>query len=340
MSNARFLTTYLLTVVLGMAAPATAQEASTDILTTLRAEADSLRPLVRSTIGHQFLDAVSALTGPGETRTIYYNRSTRDAVDSTAWAALADSVQADYARVDADERFYFTTRYGTPLAFVRALDLVGEGGMSSLDGAAVCDFGFGSIGQLQLMALLGATAVGVEVDPLLEVLYAGDNGPVPRAEIAGPGEAGEVKALFGSFPSDRDLVREVGPTLDLFVSKNTLKRGYIHPAREVDPRMTIDLGVSDSVFVSTVADLVRPGGWFMIYNLSPPEAGEDEPYIPWADGRCPFDSTLLEQVGFTVVAFNQDDTPFARRMGAALGWGMQMNLETDLYGTYTLLRRR
>ena len=47
----------------------------------------------------------------------------------------------------------------------------------------------------------------------------------------------------------------------------------------------------------------------------------------------------MESVGFEVVEFDRDDTDFARSMGKALGWGGSMNLDTDLFGMYTILRK-
>ena len=41
-----------------------------------------------------------------------------------------------------------------------------------------------------------------------------------------------------------------------------------------------------------------------------------------------------------MLAFDVDDTEAARALGAAIGWGEVMNLETDLFGMYTLARRK
>ena len=79
---------------------------------------------------------------------------------------------------------------------------------------------------------------------------------------------------------------------DLVLSKNTLKRGYIHPERPTEDRKLIKLGVDDRAFVQAVYDMLEPGGLFLIYNLCPAQAPPDQPYIPWADGRCPFDRRL------------------------------------------------
>jgi hypothetical protein len=195
------------------------------------------------------------------------------------------------------------------------------------------------VGQLKLLALLGAHAAGIEVDPMLPLLYAAENGPVQARDRT----QGHLQLFHGRFPPDAALVTELGTGYDLFLSKNTLKRGYVHPEKPVPERQRIDLGVSDAEYVRAVHRLLKPGGFFLIYNLSPAPAPPDKPYIPWADGRSPFAETALRATGFEVIAFDRDDSPQARAMAHALGWdaGEQpMDLEKDLFATYTLARKR
>lgn len=305
----------------------------------LAEQALHLRPFVRSEIAESFLLAVPELPAVAVPRVAFHNRETRDAVSVQEAQSMSEEELAGYERLELDEEFYYFTRYGTPLAFVRPLDLLGRAGLESLDGARVADFGFGSIGQLRLMGSCGADAHGIDVDRLLGVLYGrrGDTGVVPRAKSAGLGDDGNVAIHIGRWPADTALVSTIGEGYSAFISKNTLKNGYIHPAQEVDPRMLVHLGVGDEEFVRAVYGALQDGGYFMIYNLCP--AQSKERYIPWADGRCPFERDLLERVGFQVLAYNEDDTRAAREMGRLLGWERQMDLEHDLYGTYTLMRK-
>jgi hypothetical protein len=156
---------------------------------------------------------------------------------------------------------------------------------------------------------------------------------------------GSLKLVFGQWPADdttKQAVAERGK-FDLFISKNTLKRGYITPEKEVDPRMLVQLGVSNEQFVKELADAMNPGGLVMIYNICPKQAPEGEPYKPWADGRCPFTREQLEAAGFEVIKFDEDDTPAAREMGRKLEWdngASAMDLENDLVVWYTLLRKK
>ncbi len=237
-------------------------------------------------------------------------------------------------KVVLDEAFYYTTRYGTPVAYCRALDIAAAL-TGPLDGRAVLDFGYGTIGHLRMLADGGARVVGVEVDPVLATLYSevGDQGPVGV-------RGGSLRLVHGRFPADPAVTRKVGTGFDLVISKNVLKRGYIHPEREVDERMLIKLGVSDAVFCQTVFDILEPGGVFMIYNLSPKPSPPDQPYKPWADGRSPFKAEQLQAVGFDIEAFDVDDTAAARSLARALEWGATgMDIDNDLFGHYTLARK-
>ncbi|MBK7143048.1 MAG: hypothetical protein IPH75_13320 [bacterium] len=318
-------------------------------LEVLNLQADTLATFVTSPIAKQFLAAVPDLPSI-ESRVVYVNKTTRSymseaeykkATDTSNVIARSEATKQSiegYERRDVGEEFYYFTRYGTPLAFARALDLVGIAGLAKLDSARIADYGFGSIGHLRLMASCGANVTGIEVDPLLKLLYAqpADAGYIARARVAGEGAPGHLTLAFGSFPADSATRAIVGEGYDLFISKNTLKHGYIHPEREVDPRMLVQLGVTDSAYVKTIYDLLKPGGYFMIYNLHPKLSGPDEKYVPWSDGRCPFTQELLEKTGFTVLGYNVDDTEPAREMGKYFGWDKEMDYAKDMYGQYTL----
>jgi hypothetical protein len=104
--------------------------------------------------------------------------------------------------------------------------------------------------------------------------------------------------------------------------------------------MLVDLGVPPEEFVAKVHAALKPGGLFMIYNVSPKQK---EKYIPWADGRCPFPREMLEKAGFEVLEYNKDDSEAIRKFGAALEWdkgGRPMDLENDCFGHYTLARKK
>jgi hypothetical protein len=254
-------------------------------------------------------------------------------------APLPEDVRAKLVTREIDEEYYYTTRYGTPLAYARPLELLARAGFNSVAGRRIADYGYGTIGHLRLLASLGADVTGIDVDPLLAKLY---TMPGDQGVIEGAGRQGRVTIVTGSFPGDTAVANAVGDGLDLFISKNTLKNGYIHPARPVNPRMLVHLGVDEMTYVRTLYRILKPGGFVMIYNLSPAPAPPDKPYIPWADGRCPFPKAMWETVGFKVLEFDRDDTQAARQMAHALGWDQgegAMDLRHDLFAHWTLVRK-
>src|SRR5262249_2495566 len=159
----------------------------------------------------------------------------------------------------------------------------------------VLDIGFGSIGQLRLFAQMGADATGVDVDPFARWLYADAQGSVGA-------HRGEVKTVFGFWPAGDGIPDAVGGNLKLMLTKNTHKKGYIHPEQPADDRLLIHLGVEDAQYLKAVYDALEPGGYFMIYNICPAPAPEGQPFIPWSDGRSPFSTEQYEKAGFEVLS--------------------------------------
>jgi hypothetical protein len=271
-------------------------------------------------------------------RTVAFDSSRTHYWKGRELEALPDSTRARLLTRVLGERFYYNTRYGSPLAYARPLEILASAGFATVKRRRLVDFGYGTIGHLRLLAGLGADATGIDVDPLLATYY---SEPGDLGEVRGKPD-GRLRILTGQWPAADAVKRDAGEGYDLFLSKNTLKRGYVHPERAADPRQLVHLGVDDTTFVREIHGLLRPGGWALIYNLCPAPAPADKPYIPWADGRSPFSRELFEAEGFEVIAFDRDDSPEARRMGHALGWddpASKLDLERDLFATYTLVRR-
>ncbi len=315
---------------------ARAEAPDSTALGRLHADAAALRPLARSALGRAFLEATAELPHVSA-RTLWRDSSRTHAWTDAEASALSDSLRAKLVRREVDESFYWNTRYGSPLAYLRALEILAGHGAGDVRGRRIADFGCGMLGQLRLLALVGAEATGIDVDPTLRALYAepGDQGAMRSRS----GRSGRVRLATGQWPAERAIRDSVGGGYDVFLSKNTLKNGYLHPAQPVDPRMLVHLGVSDSAFVAELHRAVRPGGLVLIYNLCPAPAPPDKPYIPWADGRCPFPESTWTSAGFRVIAFDEDDSPAARTMGHALGWDAgdgAMDLEHDLFATWSL----
>jgi SAM-dependent methyltransferase len=313
-----------------------------DGLEQLRKDAAAVRPLVKADCVRGFLDATVALPDPGS-RIVYYQRDPKAAFTEEEEAKLPQEQRDKLRKIDFDAAKYYDTFYGSPLAYSRALDLCAAAGLDSYEGKRILDYGYGTVGHLRLLASCGAEATGVDVDPILRVLYgrAEDQGEIAPAKPGG--KEGRVTLVDGFWPGTSSVREKAAGGMDLFISKNTLKNGYVHPPQGTDPRRALTLGVSDEEYVRALAQTVKPGGLVMIYNIGPAPAKEGEPFKTMADIRCPFSRELWAGAGFDVVAFERDDTAAVRVMAKALGWDQgedAMDLEHDLFASYTLARRK
>jgi hypothetical protein len=315
-------------------------EVSQTILEKLQAEADAVRPTAQTPLARAFLDSTRQLTLP-KPRTLYADPKTREYLSEASANKRDDEARKALKPVPVSPTLYYTTKYGSPIAYTRLLEILGKHGTNTVQNKRLLDFGYGGIGHLRMWAGMGANAVGVDVDPFLRELYSlpEDTGKVSGAN----GANGTITLHDGQFPKDAAITNAIGSGYDLIVSKNTLKLGYIHPQREVsDKRMLIDLGVSDEAFLHALHTALKPGGRVLLYNLCPAQAPPDKPYIPWADGQSPFTKAQWEAAGFKVLALDVVDNEAARAQGRALGWdkgARPMNLETDLFAWYTLVEK-
>ena len=129
----------------------------------------------------------------------------------------------------------------------------------------------------------------------------------------------------------------------MILSKNTLKRGYVHPERPVNPRRLLNLRVDNTKFVKALRDALKPGGRVMIYNITPAPSPPGQPYKNWADGRMrQFAREVWVAAGFRIGAFDRDDSDAIRRLAHALGWDRgesAMDLKNDLFAKYSLMEK-
>lgn len=318
-----------------------------DAVDYLRKEAGSVMQLIANMDVRKVAFSTTWLPVIDE-RVIYVDKRWTKAFTGEEFEKLAEEEKKTLHPEKFDGyRFYFT-RYGSPLAYLRPLDLVADaiGGPMPLRGKKIMDYGYGTIGHLRLMASQNMDVTGVEVDPSLKALYsqADDQGKVPGVGMDEIPPPGNLTLVHGKWPGDKDAAAKVGGGYDIITSKNTLKNGYINPPPEhkVPKEMLVDLGVPHEEFVAKVAAALKPGGLFMIYNVSPKQKPEGQGYIPWADGRCPFPREMLEKAGFEVLEYNKDDSEMIRKFGAALEWdkNARMDLENDCFAHYTLVRKK
>jgi SAM-dependent methyltransferase len=320
-------------------------------LDALRRDAAMLKAVAaRTALASEFLDATRTLPDFG-TRIIYRNRATNEALSEQEFGDRPENEREGFEKREYDSTFYYSTGYGSPLVYGRVLDVIGTlTGWESLAGKHIADFGYGTIGHLRLMAANGARVTGVDVDPVLRALYSQpeDQGKVMPRDVlpssAPTTQFGFLNLRFGRFPAEIALARSwpqlnavsidqeideyvrwgiLEPGLrgfDIITSKNTLKLGYIHPKRPVDERRLVKLGVDDEQFLTAIRNSLKPGGYFIVYNISPPQSPPDKDYLPHADGEFPFDIALARRLGFEVLYFNADDKDYLAPWWTTLGY--------------------
>jgi hypothetical protein len=327
--------------------PAQPEPAKLTGVAKIREDASRLRPLVQSQLAQRFLDAAAYLPEI-KARRVYQDPGTKKWYTPAQAGVLDAAARAALTEKTFDEQYYYNTRYGTPLAYARALEVAAwrdEPRLPPVEEMNILDYGYGGIGHLRLLASLGARVVGLEVDPLLPALYTepGDTGRIAGVYVGGrQAPDGTLKIFHGRFPADAEAIAGVSEDrlYQLVISKNTLKNGYINPEHPVEKRLLVDLGVQPEQFVKSIYNNVAPEGLFLIYNLCPAPSKPGEPYKHWADGRCPFPREMLEKAGFRLLEFDKDDSAAAREMARALGWDKEgMDVENDLFALYTLVQR-
>jgi SAM-dependent methyltransferase len=324
---------------LNVAADQAADRAGPSGVALLRAEARALEPLVVSRTGRDFLKAAILLPAVAP-RTLYVDKAKQNYFTEAESQALDQVRRQALDPIPVDETFYYTTKYGSPLAYARPIDLLGAAGLESVAGKKILDFGYGTIGHLRLLATLGADVTGVDVDPLLRPLY-GTKGDMDVARNP-QGIQGRIRLIHGRFPSDQAVAQAVGTGYDLIISKNTLKKGYVHPERPVEKRRLLNLDVDDRVFVEAIHTALKRGGRILIYNICPAPSPPGAPYKNWADGRCPFPEKTWESAGFRKIAFDLDDSSSIRRVAHVLGWDRgeaPMDLQNDVFALYSLFEK-
>ena len=306
--------------------------------------AEALRPIATTPAAHAWLDEVDHLPDFAP-RTIYAKRTRQ---------GNAAYTQAEYDELSEDEREglkavvcepggrYNQTFYGSPLAYLRAIDLGAQhlgtdDEPFELEGARVFDLGYGQIGQLRLLAHAGAHAVGADPDVILDAMYAqpGDTGEVPREE----GPPGSVTLTHELWPADEGAREAVGGSFDLIIARNLIKRGYISPPQETPAYTQVSFGVSDDEFLSALYGALRPGGVLVIYTLGGAYSPPGEQYNPAADIANPWDEGTWEAAGFEIIAHEAPESDQARAVGVALGWGSMEELEQAIFGNCSIYRR-
>lgn len=338
------------------AAPAKEPEPkAASVVEKLQGEARSLMPLVKSDLAKQFLGATDKLPEV-KARTVYRNKEKGIAVNADEYAKLPPEKQAELKPRECTPEFYYYTGYGSPLVYVRLVDLMAQSGIKKLAGANLLDFGYGTIGHLRILSEVDANASGVDVEPLFEALYSDGSdrtGHLPVRSGDDLLDSVKMRTIYlhtGQWPASAELAKRIGGNFDIITSKNTLKAGYIHPrppeGKTVNEAQLVKLGVDDAAYLKAVHDSLKPGGLFIIYNICPAQSPADDlakPYIPWADGKSPFTKEQFAAAGLEVIAFDVDDQAWVLDCWKALGTDQgkpRDEVAKDLFAWYTIARRK
>ena len=312
----------------------------------LRAEATALEPLMKAKLTHRFLDATAIL--PHITpRTVWFDSARTHYWNAAAAATLPDTMRARLVNRTLDEAFYYNTRYGIAARLQPARSRSSRGhGFSDVAGASASPTSATArIGHLRLLASLGADADGHRRGPAARRALRGR--PATRAPITGPRrQAGRVTLVHGRWPArGRRSCASVGGGYDLFISKNTLKNGYIHPAQPVESAHARAPGRRatrrSSGELCRIAQAGRPRA-----HLQPvPRAGAARQALhPVGRRPLPVHARAVGEAGFQVLDFRPRRLRRGARDGARARLGPRrpsaMDLEHDLFGHWTLAKRR
>ncbi len=135
-------------------------------LSLLRREARTLEPLVNSKLARDFLLATDSLPAIAP-RKLFLDEVKKAYLTEAEAGSLTREARGTLKQVPVNEALYYTTKYGSPLAYARPLDLLGQSGLEDVSGMKIFDFGYGTVGHLRLLAGLGADVTGLDVNPLL-----------------------------------------------------------------------------------------------------------------------------------------------------------------------------
>ncbi|HEX8876355.1 MAG TPA: hypothetical protein VF777_06375 [Phycisphaerales bacterium] len=264
----------------------------------LQAVAKGLRGHAQSDLARDWLDATGSLPWV-RPRRLYQYPAKKDLFPHAAVMKLPPEHRAMLLSREFGERAYYDGRYAAGLSYWTVIETLARAGVTSLAGLRVLDIGYGTILPLRLMACLGARLTGVDTDTFPIAMYAepSDTGAIRAiTAVTNPGRVnGSIELARG-----RVGVDWAPAEYDVIVSRNTLKRGYVHPLDGQAP--SVQLGMDDDAFLGSLRGALTRGGLVVVYNtFDQDDAG------PGSDGRCPFDRPAFAKAGFEVVGLDEPD---------------------------------
>ena len=203
-------------------------------LDQIQHDARALDPLVTTPFAHRFLAAAAALPHV-TTRLVYKTKDKKRWFTAKEAAALAPNERAALDEVKDDEELYYNTKYGSPLSYARAIDVLAQ--------AKLIPEGGGEDPRLRLRL---RRPPPLAREPRIRRDRRRRRPDAPRRFYTEPGDLGSDCRLWRKqgrerppprrpLPRRRQTIqRAAGSGYDVFISKNTLKKGYIHPDRAAD----------------------------------------------------------------------------------------------------------
>src|SRR4051812_27823735 len=98
------------------------------VLSQLKAEAAAVGSLIDSKLAKDWLSGVDHLQEPE--KRVVYRTPDKEYLSEAAWKALPEKDQVAARKVELSPDFYYYTKYGTPLAYVRVWDLAAKNGLT------------------------------------------------------------------------------------------------------------------------------------------------------------------------------------------------------------------
>jgi hypothetical protein len=243
----------------------------------------------------KFLAAASTLPSI-PSRTVYHDEKKTRFYTKAQYDALAANDKNGLVAQVLDEEYYYNTKYGSPLSYYRALDVLVQHGAKLAPGARFLDFGYGYVGHLRLLATLGRR----------------DGRVYPRARCStaslrsGPMQ-GDVRGASASSTASSQDPKVAAPWAGLR-RRDLEERAEEGPYPRSRGRCSITWSrwVPRTRSLARFFDTVKPGGFFLICSSARRRA-PDKPFVPWSDGRSPWAKEQYEAAGFKVVEINHDD---------------------------------
>lgn len=299
---------------------------------SLKRDAAALRGVVTSPLAGQMLDAVASLPVlPG--RTVFLNWDALRVIEEPAFEQLTAQAQKGFEKAELASEDYYQTLYGSPLVYTRLLDILAKHAphIVTLQGQRIVELGFGQLGQGMLWTQMGAEVVALDTDGFIHNLI---------GNVVDNLRARKVKVpvlLNCHWPQNAECRQTVGQRYSLLVARNLLKKGYVKPAK-LDPRYPepVGWGLSDAAVLSHIHDALVPGGIVLIYSIG----NARDPEKPMTMIENPWPANAWEAAGFDVLAHDVDESEIACNFGQALGWGQRAELAKDLFGVYSVYRRK